>query len=77
MKAISDTRIARAINPMSGDGSSELFSITLEAMEKERNAKGDLVWASREEKELARGLVVSPEKVKRTKGKGGGMKYIR
>ncbi|THH20469.1 hypothetical protein EUX98_g8577 [Antrodiella citrinella] len=68
MKPISETHIAQSVNPMSEGGSTDLFSLALKA-----KGEDDIIWVSPEERELGRGLVVSPEKA--TKGKGG--KYIR
>lgn len=53
---------------MTESGSTDLFSLALKA-----RGEDDVVWVSPEERELGRGLLVSPEKA--TKGKGG--KYIR
>ncbi|KAH8078433.1 hypothetical protein BXZ70DRAFT_961770 [Cristinia sonorae] len=66
---ISKTRVAQNMNPMSEDGASELFALALQG--KTADVDLDVVWVTREEKELARGLIVSPEKAAKARGKGG------
>ncbi|KAH8091847.1 hypothetical protein BXZ70DRAFT_952611 [Cristinia sonorae] len=71
---ISKTRVAQNMNPMSEDGASELFALALQGKTVE-DVDLDVVWVTREEKELARGLIVSPEKAAKARGKGSS-KYI-
>lgn len=74
-RPISKTRIAHFVDPMSESGPTELFALALKGQDADQGGH-EVVWITREEKELGRGLVVSPEKAGKGKGRIGG-KYIR
>lgn len=69
MKTISTTRVALATDPRTESGSSELFSLFLRQQNQGSGGKGAGVYGDVVERELGRGLEVSPEKVRR-EGRG-------
>ncbi|TCD67221.1 hypothetical protein EIP91_000350 [Steccherinum ochraceum] len=69
--AISETNLAKRMNPLNDDGGTALLELSL--MDKTKDQ--EVMWVNREEKELWRGLIVSPEKAGKGKRKGEG-KYV-
>lgn len=72
MKTISTTRVALATDPRTESGSSELFSLFLRHQNQNLGGK---VYGDSVERELGRGLEVSPEKAKA--GREGRGRFVR